>query len=302
MAFWLIDEHHSLTPVQPEPKTLLGFGSPQPFVPLYAVVLGKGGHVFMNVICIVALWLVSSPHPARYPILIISQNTAIAIIAASRLVFAVARDGVLPFSGWVSRVYSGQPRNAVIVVWAVAALVTCTILPSNVAFTSLVSAAGVPSAAAYGLICLGRLLCTPTRFPTPQWSLGRWSKPFQFIGVFWNGWVVAVLFSPYMWPVNGQNLNCKMHHSYWGRYSVPISGPLTTILSLFVSIISVRTLTFTDAPIIMAGVTILALVCYFVMPEEAWLPRNRISHFIDSKGVVTETVEEVRPGESRGSQ
>ncbi|OOQ89046.1 Thiamine transporter thi9 [Penicillium brasilianum] len=227
----------------PTADVLMEFGSPQPFVPLYAVVLGKGGHIFMNIICIVALWL----------------NTAIAIIAASRLVFAVARDGVLPFSGWVSKVHGGQPRNAVIVVWGVAALVTCTILPSNVAFTSLVSAAGVPSAAAYGLICLGRLFCTPNRFPKPQWSLGRWSKPFQFIGVFWNGWVVAILFSPYAWPVTGQTLNY--------------------------------------APIIMAGVTILALASYFIMPESAWLPRNRIAHFIDSKGAanVTETVEEVTP-------
>ncbi|CAL5871426.1 uncharacterized protein PFLUO_LOCUS5676 [Penicillium psychrofluorescens] len=222
----------------PDAETLLGFGSPQPFVPLYAVVLGKGGHVVMNVVCILALWL----------------NTAIAIIAASRLVFAVARDGVLPFSGWVSQVHGGQPRNAVIVVWGVAAFITCTILPSNVAFTSLVSAAGVPSAAAYGLICLGRLVCTPKRFPTPQWSLGRWSKPFQFISVFWNGWVVAVLFSPYEWPVTGQTLNY--------------------------------------APIIMAAVTILALVSYFVMPADAWLPRDRIERFVDSKGV-RETVEEV---------
>ncbi|GLI75213.1 hypothetical protein PoHVEF18_003466 [Penicillium ochrochloron] len=227
----------------PTADQLMEFGSPQPFVPLYAVVLGKGGHIFMNIICIVALWL----------------NTAIAIIAASRLVFAVARDGVLPFSSWVSKVHGGQPRNAVIVVWGVAALVTCTILPSNVAFTSLVSAAGVPSAAAYGLICLGRLFCTPNRFPKPAWSLGRWSKPFQFIGVFWNGWVVAILFSPYAFPVTGQTLNY--------------------------------------APIIMAGVTILALISYFIMPESAWLPRNRITHFIDSKGAanVSETVEEVTP-------
>ncbi|KAH2385219.1 hypothetical protein KXV31_003463 [Aspergillus fumigatus] len=230
----------------PDADTLFSFGSPQPFVSLYAVVLGKGGHVFMNIICIVALWL----------------NTAIAIVAASRLVFAVARDGVLPFSGWVSRVHNGQPRNAVVVVWTVAALVTCTLLPSSVAFTSLVSAAGVPSAAAYGLICLGRLLCTPKRFPKPKWSLGRLSKPFQFIGVFWNAWVVAILFSPYAFPVTGENLNY--------------------------------------APIIMAGVTILALISYFVMPEDAWLPRNRISHFIDSKGAVSETVEEV--GSSRMAQ
>ena len=43
---------------QPTADKLMEFGSPQPFVPLYAVVLGKGGHVFMNVICILALWLV----------------------------------------------------------------------------------------------------------------------------------------------------------------------------------------------------------------------------------------------------
>jgi len=43
----------------------------------------------------------------------------------------------------------------------------------------------------------------------------------------------------------------------------------------------------------MAGVTILALISYFLMPESAWLPRNRITHFIDSKGAVEETVDEV---------
>lgn len=57
----------------------------------------------------------------------------------------------------------------------------------------------------------------------------------------------------------------------------------------------------------MAGVTIFALISYFVMPEDRWLPRNRISHFIDSKGVA-EVVEEVdresedKSESSRGSQ
>lgn len=48
----------------------------------------------------------------------------------------------------------------------------------------------------------------------------------------------------------------------------------------------------------MAAVTIFALISYFVMPEDRWLPKNRISHFIDSKGAVTQTVEEIerRPG------
>lgn len=172
----------------------------------------------MTIICVLALWLVfpaliSSLGHMCHVLRKLEKNTAVALTAASRLVFAVARDGVLPFSPWVSRVYSGQPHNAVIVVWLVAAIITCTILGSNVAFTSLVSASGVPSAAAYGLICLGRLLCTPKRFPKPRWSLGRLSRPFQVVGVFWNGWVVAVLFSPYAFPVSGENLNCTFFFS-----------------------------------------------------------------------------------------
>ncbi|TVY17306.1 Thiamine transporter thi9, partial [Lachnellula arida] len=215
----------------PDADTLFSFSAPQPFVPLYALVLGRGGHVFMNVICIVTLWL----------------NTAIAIVAASRLVFAVARDGVLPFSSWVSQVSDkGQPKNAVLVVWGVAAIVTCTILPSSVAFTSLISAAGVPSAAAYGLICFGRFFFTPKNFPKPRWSLGKLSRPFQFIGIFWNGWVVAILFSPYEFPVTGQTLNY--------------------------------------APIIMAAVTVFALISWWFTPESAWLPTTRITHFIESTG------------------
>jgi len=43
----------------------------------------------------------------------------------------------------------------------------------------------------------------------------------------------------------------------------------------------------------MAAVTIFALVSYFIMPADAWLPANRISRFVDSKGVARETVEEV---------
>lgn len=134
-------------------------------------------------------------------------------------------------------------------VWGIAAFVTCTILPSSVAFTSLISAAGVPSAAAYGLICLGRFFFTPKQFPKPAWSLGRWSRPFQFVGIFWNAWVVAVLFSPYFFPVNGDTLNY--------------------------------------APVIMAIVTIFALISWWVVPESAWLPKERITHFVESQGVGT---------------
>ncbi|KAJ2983437.1 hypothetical protein NQ176_g685 [Zarea fungicola] len=212
----------------PDANTLFSFGGAQPFVPLYAAILGDGGHIFMNIICVIALWF----------------NTAIAVLAASRLVFAVARDGVLPFSPWVSKMVNGQPRNAVLVVWGAAAIITCTILPSAVAFTSLVSASGVPSAAAYGLICLGRLFLTPNKFPKPTWSLGRLSKPFQAISVLWNGWVVAILYSPYVFPVSADTLNY--------------------------------------APVIMAIVTIFAILSWWIISPEKWLPSKIIQETLDA--------------------
>ena len=75
----------------------------------------------MTVIAILGLWL----------------NTVVVVIAASRLVFAIARDGVLPGSSWIGKVKrNGQPKNAVLFVGGIAGLILCIILASPVAFTS----------------------------------------------------------------------------------------------------------------------------------------------------------------------
>jgi amino acid transporter len=104
------------------------FLAPQPFVQVYALALGKGPSVFMTVLAVIGLIL----------------NTSIAIVAASRLIFAVARDGVLPGSSWIGRVTEdGRPKNAVTVMGVFGAVLLCTILPSNVAFTSLISAGAI---------------------------------------------------------------------------------------------------------------------------------------------------------------
>jgi amino acid transporter len=163
-------------------------------VQIYALALGKGGSIFMTIIAVIGLMLVrlvissSFLQLTRAP-----QNTSIAIVAASRLVFAVARDGVLPMSGWISKVTSdGQPQNAVTVIFIFAAALLCTILPSQVAFTSLVSAGGVPTIAAYGLIALLRLTLTPNDFQSSHFRLGVFAKPFYVSAVFFNAIVFAV--------------------------------------------------------------------------------------------------------------
>lgn len=122
-----------------------------------------------------------------------NQNTSVCIVASSRLIFAVARDGVLPLSGWIGQVTSdGQPKNAVTVIYVFAATLLCTILPSQVAFTSLVSAGAIPTIAAYGLIPLLRLTMTPNHFHSSHFPLGSFSKPFYISAVLFNGLVFAV--------------------------------------------------------------------------------------------------------------
>ena len=178
--------------VSPSPSLILSLFLHLPFVLLCASratrelthadqdTLGTGGQVFMTIICILGLFM----------------NTVVAIVAASRLVFAIARDGILPGSSWIGKVgRDGVPRNAVTFIMIVAFILLCTILGSQVAFTSLISCGAVPTIAAYGLIPLLRLI-NNTNVASAKWRLGRWSKPFCIICVPWCGLLVAVLLSP----------------------------------------------------------------------------------------------------------
>jgi len=95
-------------------------------------------------------------------------------------------------SGWISDVHAGQPRNAVTVIYIFGALLLCTILPSPVAFFSLISAGGLPIVAAYGLIALLRLTMTPELFKTSKFYLGHFRKPAYVVAILGNGLICAV--------------------------------------------------------------------------------------------------------------
>jgi len=161
-------------------------------------------------------------------------NTSIAIVAASRLIFAVARDGVLPLSKWIGQIDSqGQPKHAVTVMYVFGAALLCTILPSQVAFTSLVSAGGVPTIAAYGLIALLRLTMTRGRFKSSHFYLGKFAIPFYISATLFNGLIFSVAISPFFFPVTSE--------------------------------------TFNFACVIFGSVTIFGIVSWYFTPEDRWL-------------------------------
>ncbi|KAJ3500376.1 hypothetical protein NLJ89_g9825 [Agrocybe chaxingu] len=198
---------------------VLGF----PFVLLYALALGKRGSVFMTIIAVLGLII----------------NTSVAIVAASRLVFAVARDGVLPMSKWIGQVdEAGQPKHAVTVIYIFGAVLLCTILPSQVAFTSLVSAGGVPTIAAYGLIALLRYTMTPDNFKSSHFYLGRFRKILYLVAILFNALIVAVMLSPFFFPVTAENFNF--------------------------------------ACVIFGSITLFGILSWYLTPSEKWLRREHV--------------------------
>jgi len=214
----------------PDFDTLFALGAPQPFVQIFALAFGPGASIFPTIVATIGLIM----------------NTTCAIVASSRLIFAIARDGVLPGSSWLGKVdEQGQPKNAVTFILVFAGILLCTILPSNVAFTSLVSAAGIPTVAAYGLIAALRLFMTPNDFKTTKFKLGRWAKPFYVCAVVFNGIVFATNCSPFFFPVTD-------------------------------------TSDINYAPIILAGITILALLAYFFTPAEKWYSGSRATQLFDA--------------------
>ncbi|KAI6046535.1 hypothetical protein EDC04DRAFT_2864725 [Pisolithus marmoratus] len=207
----------------PDLDTLFSLDAPQPFVQIYALALGKKASIFMTIIAVLGLIM----------------NSTVAIVASSRLVFAVARDGVLPLSRWVGCVDSkGQPRNAVTVIYIFAALLLCTILPSQVAFTSLVSAGGVPTIAAYGLIALLRLTMTPNHFQSSHFLLGKYAKLFYVCAALFNALIFAVDISPFYFPVTADSFNFAI--------------------------------------VIFIAITIFAVLSWYFIPEEKWLRREQV--------------------------
>ena len=87
---------------------------------------------------------------------------------------------------------SGRPRNAVTMLWICSAVLLCPIIPSAVAFTSLLSAGYIPLIAAYGLVALLRLTLTPNAFKSRVFPLGKARKWMYAVAVIFNALLVVV--------------------------------------------------------------------------------------------------------------
>lgn len=252
------------------------FGSPQPFVPLYAVVLGQGGHIFMNIICVVALWLVRWPKTHSYCRL--AHNWP-----CSRIPLSLSSPHPVLSSPLLVTVFShfqAGYQKCTMANRAMLLLLCGALLPWSHALFSPLTSHSHHS-------CLQLVFLALRLTVSFAWDVfsARQHDSRSLSGALVGG------------ANRSSSLVCSGMVGLWLSCSRLTNGLLTeqtlTVSRSNMANAYWQTLIgFTDAPIIMAAVTIFALISYFVMPESAWLPRERITHFIDSKGA-SETVQEV---------
>jgi amino acid transporter len=128
------------------------------------------------------------------------------ITTNSRMIYAFARDGAIPFSNTWHHLDRGRtPRNAIILA-AVGAFVLA--IPSVVNFATYVaitSIAVIGLYIAYVLPILLRVLAK--NFQPGPWHLGRWSKPIGVIAVLWVIFISVLFMLPTANPMTPATFN-----------------------------------------------------------------------------------------------
>jgi len=119
-----------------------------------------------------------------------------AMTSASRMVYAFARDGGLPYSKFWAHVSLRHrvPANAI---WGLASLAMVLTLSVNL-YTAVVSMATISLYISYGLPIFARLrgrLQNKKDEPGP-WNLGRLSTPIAYVGLIWICFIIVVFVLP----------------------------------------------------------------------------------------------------------
>ncbi|KIW15208.1 hypothetical protein PV08_05253 [Exophiala spinifera] len=162
------------------------FESPlgQPLGAILELAMGNGGFTKLLWICTVV---------SNFGVVFVNNT------AGTRIFFAYARDGALPFGKWLSHVntVTKTPINATIALSTVFALLGLISLGSSEALQAFFSGSSVSGATAYLMPVLMRCIYedNPDYAPGP-FSLGRWSRPVRWIAVVWTVFTVPIFAFP----------------------------------------------------------------------------------------------------------
>lgn len=144
--------------------------------------------------------------------------TGVCILSAQRITFAIGRDRILPFGGWLSTMNKRNhlPVNACLMVTVIAIAINAAVIGSYVAFSALTAAATVGTNLSYLIPIVARHTVGRKDFHVAQWNLGRWTVPVTCVAAGYISFLFIVLMLPQLYPVTAVSLasmksNCYIH-------------------------------------------------------------------------------------------
>lgn len=162
-------------------------------------------------------------------------------LSSSRMVFAFARDGALPFSKHLHRL--DKDKSPVIAVWFNIAFCLVLGLPyiwSETAFEAIVSVNTIASSISYLIPILCRIVLARHTFVPGPFSLGRLSIPIGIVATIWILITSALFLCPTAAPVTLENMNyacvpfvaviglASLYYAFWGRHWFKPGGTRAT--------------------------------------------------------------------------
>jgi len=113
---------------------------------------------------------------------------------ASRLIYSMSRDNMLPFSKVLAKVDEQYhtPKNATLFVW----ILGCTFVVIIRQLEIINSISAVAGYTGYCGILISTIITSKKGEPSSGFTLGKWKKPIQITALLWTGIVVAALTIP----------------------------------------------------------------------------------------------------------
>ncbi|CAF1427741.1 unnamed protein product [Rotaria magnacalcarata] len=131
------------------------------------------------------------------------------LTATSRISFAMARDGVLPFSAILRWIFqpTKTPIATLIFLFIFESSFLLLQLVAPTAFSAFLASSTLGLQISYGIPVL--LRCTVARncFGLGEFSLGRFGQPIAVISSAWLFLTSFIMFFPFQYPVTSENMN-----------------------------------------------------------------------------------------------
>ena len=158
--------------------------APVPIVAVLQSALGQTGELIFEIVAMIALFAGGLANMA----------------AASRLIFSLSRDRMLPGSAMLSRVNASRTPSAAILVAAILSIII-VVVGTYIATSTMALVVGMASVGyyvVYGLTILAAILATRrgALAGTSTFSLGNWATPIRWIAFIWTVLVVVELTVP----------------------------------------------------------------------------------------------------------